>query len=125
MHLLALTALLHAALPSIHRCREIQKLAKKISQFANKTYPHSFHTPMDVKEECLDTALMCFRSQTPKLHVATGKNQAELDSCIRKVKFSKPHDREGCTSCSNYTKESPEEFLNKMELLLQKIVSKS
>ncbi|XP_073502448.1 interleukin-21 [Phyllobates terribilis] len=125
MSFLALTVLLHAALPSIDRCREIQKVIKKINQIANKTHPLSFHVPVDVKEECLDTALMCFRSQAPKLHVATRKSKPDLDSCIRKVKLNKPHDRESCTPCSNYTEQSPEVFLNKMELLLQKIVNKS
>ncbi|XP_075705088.1 interleukin-21 [Rhinoderma darwinii] len=122
---LALTAFIHAALPSINRCREIQKVAKKISQNANKTHPLSFHVPIDVKEECLDTALMCFRSQTPKLHIAAGKSKAAFDSCIRKVKLSKPHDREECTPCSQYANQSPHEFLSKMEQLLQQIVNKS
>ncbi|XP_066430917.1 interleukin-21 [Eleutherodactylus coqui] len=122
MCLLALTSLLHAALPSSARCHEIQKAADKICQIANKTHPHSFHVPVDVQEECLDTAITCFRSQIPKLHIATGKSKAaikEFGSCIRKIKLSNPHDREGCTPCSKYAKQSPEEFLNKMKLLLQ------
>ncbi|CAN2388863.1 hypothetical protein PRIEUP_LOCUS16809, partial [Pristimantis euphronides] len=119
MCLLALTALLHAAFASIKRCREIQKVAVEISRTANKTHPHSFHVPTDVKKECLDTALMCFRSQVPNLHVAAGKSKVEFASYIRKIKASKPHDREECTPCSKYAKQSPEEFLNKLELLLQ------
>ncbi|KAM4051877.1 interleukin-21 [Anomaloglossus baeobatrachus] len=125
MCLLALTILLHAALPSINRCREIQKGIKKLNQIANKTHPLSFHVPIDVKDECLDAALSCFRSQATKLHVATRKNKADLDSCIRKVKLSKPHDRDTCIPCSNYSKQNTELFLNKMELLLQKILNKS
>ncbi|XP_077137179.1 interleukin-21 [Ranitomeya variabilis] len=120
---LALTVLLHAASLNIYRCREIQKVVKKINQIANKTHPLSFHVPTDVKEECLDTALKCFQSQAHKLHVATRKNKPDLDNCIRKVKLSNPHDRESCTPCSNYTEQSPEVFLNRMELLLQKIVN--
>ncbi|XP_071984041.1 interleukin-21 [Engystomops pustulosus] len=123
MCLLALTALLHAALPSRSRCQELQKVVIKIREISNRTHPHSFHVPDEVKEECLHTALTCFRSETPKLQAATEKDKDVLEKILRKVKLSKPHDHEDCTPCSKYTQQSPEDFLNKMELLLQRIIS--
>ncbi|XP_069832930.1 interleukin-21 [Dendropsophus ebraccatus] len=121
MCFLAAAAFLHAAV-SIDKCLEIQKVAKNIIRFANKTHPHAFHVPTNVTEECQESALICFRSQLPKLHVANGNNKALLDTCVRKIKLSRAHYHGMCTPCSNYSTKSPREFLNKMEQLLQKIV---
>ncbi|XP_075045622.1 interleukin-21-like [Mixophyes fleayi] len=123
MSLLALTALLHAALPNSRRCQELLKAARQIIQHANKTHPHSLHVPMEVKAECLDSALTCFRSQIPKLHEATGQSNANFINTVRKLKLNHSHEQKDCTPCSNYTTHRPERFMKEMEMLLQQIIN--
>ncbi|XP_073466971.1 interleukin-21 isoform X2 [Aquarana catesbeiana] len=106
---------------------ELQKALSPITRHANKTHPQSFHVPVDVTQNCLDSALICFRSQVLMLQEATGRNveaqrKVSFESLLKKVKLNKLVDQKDCTPCRNYSTHTPSEFLEKMNSLLQKII---
>ncbi|XP_072263216.1 interleukin-21 [Pyxicephalus adspersus] len=125
MSFFAATTLLNAV--SVERCVELQRALSTIIPYANKTHPQSFHVPVDVKHNCLESALICFRTQVHKLQEATGRNaekegKGSFERLLKKVKLTKLLDQKNCTACLHYNTSDPSDFLGKMDALLQRII---
>ncbi|NXH17244.1 IL21 protein, partial [Bucco capensis] len=82
------------------------------------------HTPENPVDECLFTAVACFRKGILKLEPKTSQVNATFTQTVRALKrFTVRNSGKQCNStCESYEKKNPIEFLNSLENLIQKVI---
>ncbi|NXM20699.1 IL21 protein, partial [Ploceus nigricollis] len=115
------TMVLTAASPRTLKYKQIQKKIGDLQSMVKDKDAELLHTPENLVERCLSTAVTCFKKGTLKLQPASSQKNGEFAQAIRIVnKLTYRDSGEHCEfTCESYAKKTPKEFLKGFENLMQ------
>uniref|UniRef100_A0A7M4E9R3 Interleukin-21 n=1 Tax=Crocodylus porosus TaxID=8502 RepID=A0A7M4E9R3_CROPO len=110
------SSMLLSAAPPSNESR-VYKVLIKIIQNLKPKDSGFLHTPKDITDECLPTALACFQNEILQLQ----PSRLEGKTCLVITNFLFVF--KTCTSpCDSYEKEAPKDFLEGFTTLLRQVI---
>ncbi|XP_010609445.1 interleukin-21 [Fukomys damarensis] len=111
------------------RMNQLIDTVDQLKKYVNDLNPVLLRAPEDVKEHCEHSAFSCFQKAELK-SAKTGGNEKIINVLIKQLKRKLPLSKTGrrqkhrqtCHSCDFYEKKPPQEFLERMKSLLQKMI---
>ncbi|NXN01587.1 IL21 protein, partial [Sylvia borin] len=115
------TMVLTAASPRTVKYRQIYQKIVQLETMVKDKDAELLHTPENPVEECLYTAVTCFKKGIQKLQPASSQENAKFTKAIRIInKFTYRDSGKQCEStCDSYEKKTPKEFLKSFANLMQ------
>ncbi|NWS03107.1 IL21 protein, partial [Motacilla alba] len=118
------TMMLTATSPRTVKYKQIQKKIGDLKSMVKDEDAELLHTPENLVEGCLSTAVTCFKKGVQKLQPARSQDNAAFTKAVRIVnKLTYIDSGEHCESykktCESYKKKTPKEFLKGFENLMQ------
>ncbi|XP_012408442.1 interleukin-21 [Sarcophilus harrisii] len=109
------------------RLMQLVQIAKQLKTCVNDTDPALLSTPENVEKHCEESALKCFQ-EAPLKPLNNEEKKMRFDVLIKQLRRKLPQ-REArktnpkCPSCDSFKMKPPQEFLNSLQSLLQKMIS--
>ncbi|XP_066404968.1 interleukin-21 [Molothrus aeneus] len=119
------TMMLTAASPRTLKYKQIHKKIEDLQKMVKDKDAELLHTPENLVEGCLSSAVTCFKKGVQKLQPANSQDNWAFQKAIRIVnKLTYRDSGEHCESyemktCESYGKKTPKEFLKSFENLMQ------
>ncbi|NXS37510.1 IL21 protein, partial [Pomatostomus ruficeps] len=112
---------LTAASPRKLKYKQILNTIKQLQTMVKDKGAELLHTPEDPVEDCLYTAVTCFKEGVQKLQPVSSQGNKQFARAIRVVSNLTYRDSgKQCEStCDTYMKKTPKEFLTGFEKLMQ------
>ncbi|XP_030804218.1 interleukin-21 [Camarhynchus parvulus] len=117
--------MLTAASPRTLKYKQIKNKIEDLQRMVKDKDAELLHTPENLVEGCLSTAVTCFKKGVQKLQPASSQDNGVFHKTIRIVnKLTYRDSGEHCESyetktCESYEKKTPKEFLKGFENLMQ------
>ncbi|NXS22368.1 IL21 protein, partial [Mystacornis crossleyi] len=114
---MVLTAASHRTL----KYKQILKTIRQLKAMVKDKDAELLHTPENLVEGCLYTAVTCFKRGIQKLQPRSSQENTNFNKAIRLInKFTYGDPGEQCEStCESYEKKTPKKFLKGFENLMQ------
>ncbi|NWR05834.1 IL21 protein, partial [Paradoxornis webbianus] len=115
------TMVLTAASPRTVKYKQIHQKILQLETMVKDKDAELLHTPENLVEGCLYTAVTCFKKGIQKLQPVSSQDNAKFTKAIRIVnKFTYRDPGKRCEStCDSYEKKTPKEFLKGFANLMQ------
>ncbi|NXP22345.1 IL21 protein, partial [Scytalopus superciliaris] len=113
---------LAAASPRAVKYKQILKKIEELEPTVKDKDVELLHTPENPMDECLDTAVTCFKKGTQKLQPINSQVNATFTKAIRIInKFTLRGPGKCELSCESYEKKTPKEFLKSFAKLIKNV----
>ncbi|XP_074083473.1 interleukin-21-like [Macrotis lagotis] len=108
------------------RILQLLHIAEQLKTCVNDTDPALLPTPENVEKHCEESAIKCFQ-EAPLQPSNDEKNKTRFDLLINQLRRRLPwkeakKTKPKCPSCASFKEKPPQEFLDSLKSLLQKMI---
>ncbi|XP_049626840.1 interleukin-21 [Suncus etruscus] len=113
------------------RMRQLLDITDHLRVLVDKLGPTTLPAPQDVKRHCERSAFSCFQ-KAPLQPVNAGENEKIISLLTKQLRRKLPpapkhatrrhKHRDACPPCDSYEKTTTKEFLERLKILLQKMI---